>query len=215
MIKKFSFFVSAVFLLFLFGCKAKDIEIKISQKQIVESLNNNDVTVSFEAIFNGVGKLDEEQKDNLNKLEKIVEKYFKEIDFEVVKSDFGYEVEIEGELPIVGNLNIIPSIPWYVSVKADSDFEGWIRVQVQTGSEFEQFNNEIKKINILLSADAGQPIEFKLKSKNTPVIAPAVIIDNEEHLIFVGKLDGRNSLRFKGGVFDEIGAGFLIQPSKN
>ena len=52
---------------------------------------------------------------------------------------------------------------------------------------------------------------MKLKGKDVQVIIPATEIDGEAHLFYKDTLDGKISMKFDGGDFNQIWAGLFLK----
>lgn len=203
----------ALVLLALTGCKAKLIEVEIDQSNLIAVIEAGDPqSVEFSAVFSGLGELDDAARVQIDQISNVASSYFEGVEIEVDKDDFGYELEFEGEIPLVaaGDHENIKT-PWFVIVEPATDFEGWYVVRMSASDTFSKFTDELQSINMMLSPDFANPTKFKLKLDGLMVMAPAVVLNGREELLFVGNLDGKNSLIFRDGVFDTIGAGFYFK----
>jgi hypothetical protein len=66
-------------------------------------------------------------------------------------------------------------------------------------------------INFILSPDEFHTTKIKLKGKDVQVLIPATEIDDKAYLFYEGIVNGRISLKFEGGIFDNIGAGLFLK----
>ena len=60
----------------LFGCKAQEIELRLSANQISKAIEGNPQEVRFQAEFVLISKYDDETKRTIKKVKEISEKYF-------------------------------------------------------------------------------------------------------------------------------------------
>jgi len=72
-------------------------------------------------------------------------------------------------------------------------------------------STEMKAISFMLAPDAFHPTTFKIKGKGLDVIAIAAENDGDAHLMWKGIVDGRESFKYDGGIFDKTGAGLFFK----
>lgn len=198
-------------LILLAGCKADEVEITLRTDDILDVSEGGSEMVEFEAVFSTFGDLDDEERAQVEALEDILERYVELDDFELDKTDMGFEVSIEGEIAMTSDLST--SDAYFVGVSPSKIVEGAYLVQLNTGSNFNAMQLEMEDISFMLSPDAFHPTRFKIRGdEEFDIIAPAVQIDGRYHLIWRGKTQDRISMTFANGAFDEVGAGFLIKP---
>ena len=129
-------------------------------------------------------------------------------DFEIENTDMGYDVTLEGEMPI-SNKNL--DATYYIHVSSSELFDGYTFLELKTGDDFNNLSNQMSAINFMLSPDEFHPTKIKLKGKDIQVIIPATEIDGESHLFYEGAINGKISMKFNGGIFDKVGAGLFLK----
>ena len=177
----------------LMACKAEILEIDIKSKDVFSAVNGEEEVVEFEAKFSNFGELDEESRAQVEALENILVKFMEITDFELETTDMGYEVTLEGEMPIT---NQDLDTAYYVHVASSEIFDGFTFLELRTGSEFQNLSNQMSAINFMLSPDEFHPTKIKLRGKNVQVIIPATEIDGKSYLLYRGIVDGRISMKF-------------------
>lgn len=202
-------FVLSMSCLALLGCKANVLEIDLSEKDLRSAASGDTEMVSFEAKFSTFGELDDAQKAQVSALETILEKYIALDDFELATTDMGFEVIIEGEIPLTSNPN--ENSAYYLLVSPSTVMADYTLVQFHTGGDFDKMATEMQAINFMLAPDAYHPTTFKLKADALNIIATAVEKDGDSHLLWQGNIDGRERFKFAGGVYDNIGAGLYFK----
>ena len=194
---------------FLFACKAKELTIELDIDDAIAASNGDFDMVEFEAEFSTFGELDNEKRAQVEALENILSKYVELDDFELETNDNGFEVLVEGEVPITNDKN---SDNAYFILVEDSDIlKGYKELRFMTGDNFSSLKSEMGSINFMLSPDEFHPVKFKLKGSGVEILAPAVEVDGVGYLLYKANLDGRMKLLFKGGVFEKTGAGFFFK----
>ena len=144
----------------LIACKAEILEIDIKSKDVFSAVNGEEEVVEFEAKFSNFGELDEESRAQVEALENILVKFMEITDFELETTDMGYEVTLEGEMPIT---NQDLDTAYYVHVSSSEIFDGFTFLELRTGSEFQILSNQMSAINFMLSPDEYHPTKIKLK----------------------------------------------------
>jgi len=191
----------------LVGCKADSLEFKLTSKQIQSVVDGESVAVQFDAEFSLLGELDEDGRADLDRLIAIAEEVIEIEDVELETTALGVKVLIDGSIPMTTDKE--EKSPWFL--KVSNWDESTKRVELATGSNFKFLVGAMESVNFMLSADPYHPVKFKLKAKGAEVVAPAVEIDGVTHLLYRGAVDGRLTMNFSGGAFDDVGAGFLIK----
>ena len=194
--------------IFLIACKAEIVEMDIKAKDVFAAAEGEDGVIEFEAKFSNFGELDEEARVQVEALESILTKFMEITDFELETTDMGFEVTLEGEMPLT---NQTLDSAYYLHVSSSEILDGYTFLTLRTGNDFENLSNQMSAINFMLSPDEFHPTKIKLKGKDVQVIAPAAEINGKSYLLYNGAVDGRISMKFEGGVFDSIGAGFFIK----
>ena len=85
----------------LLGCKADEVETSIKSKDLRKAIAGEQVSVEFEAALTFLAENTEETKGQIKAIEKITEKYFSLEEFDVTAGDFGFNIKLEGELPLI------------------------------------------------------------------------------------------------------------------
>jgi len=200
-----SIFLASIFLI---SCKAEIVEIDIKAKDILAAAEGEDEVVDFEAKFSNFGELDDESRAQIEALENILDKFMEITDFELETTDMGFEVTLEGEMPLT---NKTVDSAYYLHASASDILEGYTLLSLKTGSDFEALSSQMQAINFMLAPDEFHPTKIKLKGKDIRVIAPATEVNGQAYLLYNEVMDGRVSMKFEGGAFDSIGAGFFIK----
>lgn len=200
--------VVAVGLVF-FGCKADELEIDIEAADAVSVLDGETYSAEFEAVFSSIGDLDDEDRAQVESIRKIVNRYLEISDFELEATDMGFEVSVEGEIPVTSSKD--SNEPYFVHVSRSTLFDSYYRAQLKTGNAYTEMKNEMEAVNFMLSPEEYHPTQFRLTGESVEVIAPAAQVDGTAYYVFQGTVDRRLTMNFKGGVFDNIGAGFFFR----
>ena len=192
----------------LIACKAEIVELDIKAKDVFAAVDGEDRVIKFEAQFSNFGELDEEARVQVEALENILTKFMEIDDFEIENTDMGYDVILEGEMPI-SNKKL--DATYYIQVSSSELFDGYTFLELKTGDDFNNLSNQMSAINFMLSPDEFHPTKIKLKGKNVQILVPATEIDGKAYLFYEGVVNGRISMKFEGGVFDKIGAGLFLK----
>jgi hypothetical protein len=201
------FLISSILLV---ACKAEIVELDIKAEDVFAAVDGEDRVIEFEAQFSNFGDLDEEARAQVEALENILTKFMEIDDFEIENTDMGYDVILEGEMPIT---NKKLDSAYYIHVSPSKLFDGYTFVELKTGDEFNNLSNQMSAINFMLSPGEFHPTKIKLKGKDIQVIIPATEIDGEAHLFYKGIVNGKISMKFDGGIFNKIGAGLFLKES--
>ncbi|MDC1411961.1 hypothetical protein N8370_04455 [Amylibacter sp.] len=192
----------------LIACKAEVVELDIKTKDVFAAVDGEAGLIDFEAKFSNFGELDEEARAQVEALENILTKFMEIDDFELETTDMGYEITLEGEMPIT---NKRLDVAYYIHVSSSDIFDGYTFLELRTGDNFNNLSNQMLAINFMLSPDEFHPTKIKLKGKDVQVLVPATEIDGKAYLFYEGVVNGRISMKFEGGVFDKIGAGLFLR----
>ncbi|RZU98745.1 hypothetical protein [Spiribacter vilamensis] len=193
----------------LAGCKADEVEIDLAIEQLKAVAAGEEVTAEFEAVFSNIGELDDEQRAQVGAVEDILTQYMSVDDFELERTDLGFEVTVEGELPVLGVDRADHA--YYLSVTESASLPGYHRVSFETGDDFARMEGEMSAINFMLSPDAYHPTKFRLDGRSSSVLAPAAEVNGRSYLLYDAPLEDRVRLIQKGGAFDSTGAGFFVR----
>lgn len=197
----------------LAGCKAEEVELRISTKQITDAIAGNPQSVRFQAEFSILSFYDEQLAWTINQVRAVVEKYTEIEEFDVTVGDLGVKIEIEGLIPLVYHDTSRVRAPWYVDVR-DNEFKGVLGHFPYMMTFFpSEYNDvvlhEIQSINPLLSPDKFQPIKFKIKhNTDNPlhILTGGVEVNGHSRPIFETVIENRISLSMTGGVYDNTPA---------
>ena len=190
------------------ACKAEIVELDIKAKDVFAAVDGEDGVIEFEAQFSNFGELDEEARAQVEALENILTKFMEIDDFEIENTDMGYDVILEGEMPI-SNKKL--DATYYIHVSSSELFDGYTYLELKTGDDFINLSNQMTAINFMLSPDEFHPTKIKLKGKDVQVLIPATEIDGKAYLFYEGVINRKISMKFEGGVFDKIGAGLFLK----
>jgi hypothetical protein len=193
----------------LAGCKADEVEIELTESAVAAAASGDNRMVDFEAEFSNLGEMDDEQRADMQTVENIVAKHVSVDYFEVEQTDMGFEVAVEGQIPMTSDPDTAD--PWFILVQPSDVFPDTLRVQVVNGSDFDALGDEAQQVNFMLAPDASQPTRIRLEANAMEVLAPAVQVDGRYHLMWRGTVSDRISMTFKGGAYDSIGAGFFVR----
>jgi hypothetical protein len=202
----------------LAACSAETVEIKISSGDIKSALAGEEVTVPFEATFSMFGDLDDDQRAQIGDMEKLVRDYLTIDGFEIERDSTSTKIVIEGELPLVTGHGSGDEV-WAIAIgnmtqepvaKAYSH-----ALQFWTGGRFEEFADRAQRVSFMLAPSAAQPIRFRIradKGDTLHLLAGGVQLQGESKAISILDVAGGESvsLVFKGGAYEDTGAGFLF-----
>jgi len=209
-----SFFALSITSMMLIGCKADQIETSIKSKDLRNAIAGNPVSVEFEAELSLMADTeDEETKAQIKSIKNIIEKYLSIEEFDITKGDFGFNIKIDGELPLVyfTGSKAITSVesPWVMKVSDNRDV-GILssfshKLTFSTTSQFNAFAGELQEINFMLGPDKRQPMKFKLKITGNDVLhifTGGVEVEGETRVLYEARVEKRISLTMQGGVYD-------------
>ena len=218
---KYFFFI--FFLLFsLTGCKSDLVEVSLKTKDIKAAISGEVVMVEFETTFNLLAEYNEETKTEIDKMRVVAEKYFDLEEFEVVKQDFGIDIEIEGEIPLVymqdASAESLETSPWIIKIR-NFNHSGSLKsypyiISLATTSNFQSFVNLMEDINILVSPDKFQPVKFKLRPSGDDklqIFTGGVIINGSSFIVKEMEVSEKINLTMKEGSYIDNFAAFLFQ----
>src|SRR4051794_6473743 len=80
----------------LAGCRADDVDLKLSIDQLRRAIDGQLESVEFEAKFSQVSEIDEDYREKIEKLDQIARRYLRVDDFRIERN----AVYIEGQIPI-------------------------------------------------------------------------------------------------------------------
>ena len=207
-------FVGLISAVLLLGCKADIVETSIKTKHLQEALAGEEVTVTFEAEFSMMTEYDDETKAQISAIEEIVENYFSLEEFDVTQGDYGLNIAIEGEIPLVyssnGDTSRSANSPWVLVISDNTDggsLSGYpYKLTVATTSRFSALEGELQNVNFMLSADEFQPMRIKLKRSGDDVLrifTGSVEVDGESKVLYETEVSKRITLTMKDGVYEK------------
>jgi hypothetical protein len=202
----------------LAGCKAQDVEVRVSTADLQKALAGDDVTVRFIARFENFGALDDEMRGQLDKVQDIVEAALKVEDYNLVADSSKVTITVEGEIPVQVGEPGSSSDPFalYVWATANPLLPGFTHaVQLNTGRGFRQLEASMQEVNYMLAIDDVQPVMYRLRADSgtdIPLLAGGAQLDGSSFVVRALSIeDGeRISLTFKGGAYDAVFGGMLL-----
>jgi len=207
-------FVGLISAVLLLGCKADIVETSIKTKHLQEALAGEEVTVTFEAEFSMMTEYDDETKAQISAIEEIVENYFSLEEFDVTQGDYGLNIAIEGEIPLVyssnGDASGSANSPWVFVISDNTDggsLSGYpYKLTVATTSRFSALEGELQNVNFMASPKEFQPMRIKLKRSGDDVLrifTGSVEVDGESKVLYETEVSKRITLTMKDGVYEK------------
>ena len=207
-------FVGLISAVLLLGCKADIVETSIKTKHLQEALAGEEVTVTFEAEFSMMTEYDDETKAQISAIEEIVENYFSLEEFDVTQGDYGLNIAIEGEIPLVyssnGDASGSVDSPWVFVISDNTDggsLSGYpYKLTVATTSRFSALEGELQNVNFMASPKEFQPMRIKLKRSGDDVLrifTGSVEVDGESKVLYETEVSKRITLTMKDGVYEK------------
>ena len=193
----------------LVACKADEVEVDLDVQQLQSAADGAEVMAEFEAVFSNLGELDNEQRAQVDAVRDILEQYMAIDDFELETTDTGFEVTIEGEIPVIDAPRADHA--YFIAVSESASLPGYHRVALQTGDDFRAMEGEMSAISFMLSPDAHHPTTFRVDGESSSLLAPAAEVNGRAYLLYDAPLEDRVRLIQKDGPFDRVGAGFFIR----
>jgi hypothetical protein len=177
--------------------------------------------VEFETTFNLLAEYNEETKTEISKMKQVAEKYFEIEEFEVVIKDFGIDIEIEGEIPLVymkdASAESLETSPWIIKIR-NFNHPGSLKsypyhLSLATTSNFQSFVNLMEDINILVSPDKFQPVKYKLRPSGEDklqIFTGGVIINGSSFIVKEMEVSEKINLTMKEGSYESNFPAFLF-----
>ena len=204
-----NYFILPFLVFVLSACKADKTEVSLRHSDIVDVFQTGtQKSVEFEASFSGIGEISDYQNE-LEELRDITSRFLDIDIFEIEESDFGFEVTIEGLVPLTTNPN--HQSPYIILIKESDLFPNHLNVSLANGASFDSFSRAAERVNFLLSPDQFHPVRFKVSADDKAIVAGGVRTEGRSHGIFRGIVSGRQSFSFSGGAYDEAGGEFHIE----
>jgi|GEM_PF-3887875 len=214
--KKILFFILAAAL--LVGCKAKEVEVRVSTEDLQSAIAGEDVSVRFVARFENFGKLDEKERAQLDAIQNIVEAAMEIDDYNLVSADSKTTITVEGEIPIhIGEpgdgQDAFALYLWPLNNELLPGFTH--AMQLNVGKAFNSLQNQMKGISYMLAIDTVQPVTYRLRANSgapVPILAGGGQMDGNSFAVRAVSLkDGeRTNITFSGGAYDSVYGGMLI-----
>ena len=85
----------------LLGCKANEVEVSISKKDIEKAMSGENISVVFDANLDLMAQNDEEMRGTIQSIATVTENYLTIEEFELTTGDFGLNIDVEGEIPLI------------------------------------------------------------------------------------------------------------------
>ena len=152
----------------LSACSADDVQITITDRDLVAAIAGEPVEVPFIAKFSRIGDLDEERRAELDAVDDIVRDHIAVDVIEVEDEGYSTSVTIEGIIPLVfvQQGDVSTEGAWVVKISdtvgsAASAFP--YSLQLTTGAAFGALAAKVSGINRMLSPDAVQPVRFRVR----------------------------------------------------
>ena len=197
----------------LVGCKADEIELRISTKELLEVLQGGAEDIRFQAEFTLLAEYDDELKATITQIDRIANRHVEIEEFDVTSSDFGLKIELEGTIPLLfvgeNSGQISSKSPWVVAV-ANNPTRGTLKtfphvLIFSASTSLQPFLAELQGVNFMLTPDKFQPVKFRLRNNadtSLRIFTAGVEVDNETRVVYESTVDGRTSLTMKGGVYN-------------
>ena len=173
--------------------------------------------VEFETTFSLLAEYDEETKSEIDKMREVAENYFAIEEFEVVVKDFGIDIEIEGEIPLVymqdASAESSETSPWIIKIR-NFNHTGSLKnypyiISLSTTNNFHSFVNLLENINILASPD-----KFKLRTTGDDklqIFTGGVTINGKSFIVKEMEVTEKINLTMKEGSYESNFPAFLFQ----
>lgn len=202
----------------LAGCKAKDVEIRVSTDELQSALSGDDVAVRFVARFENYGSLDDKERAQLDAIQDIVEASMEIDDYNLVADGSKTTITVEGEIPVhLGRPgDSKDAFALYLWPLENELLPGFTHaLQLNPGRQFSTLQNQMKGISYMLAIDDVQPVTYRLRANSgeeIPVLAGGGQIDGNSFAVRAFSLDDgeRMNITFSGGAYDNVYGGMLI-----
>ena len=206
----------------LLGCKANEVEVSISKKDIEKAISGENISVVFDATLDLMAQNDEEMRGTIQSIAKVTENYLTIEEFELTTGDFGLNIDVEGEIPLIyiEDIREIKNIsePWALIIlrnekKGTLSSFPYILKFTETSS-FNAYSGELNQIDMMLSPDKRQPIKFKIKNNSEvplTLFSGGVEVNGEHFVIYETAVEKRVSLTMQDGVYDNTAPLFYFR----
>ena len=205
---RYSFVIAS--LLGLCACQADDLEIEIRASELLAAETGTASRIEFEAeAGEEFTEVDDEKRADIDLIVDAIRNYFPDAEVEVDYSGNGYSIEIEGEITISNSSSGVKE-PWFVNV-SEGPIENSLLVSLETTDSFDSFSRALNSVNLMLSPDEFQPVEFKIRGDGESVLAFGGLLNGEPTTIGISTLsDEWTRIDLSGGVWEDTSAGFLL-----
>ena len=196
--------------LFLFACRADEVEISLDVDDIPVIAAGTDSMIEFQAEFSQFGELDDNAKSNIDRLEDILDEYVDVEEFEIDSRDSKFIVDIEGSIPVTNNE--LSTDAFYLHIEPSDLFDGYYKIQIKTGAMFASMKERMRSVNFMLAPERFHPTKFKIKGKGYDIIALGTRVGGEPYLIYKkNNVQRRTTLYFSEGIYEDIGPAVFVK----
>lgn len=200
--------LSTVVVLFaLTACKADRVIVDVDQGEIERAIAGEVGEAEFTATFEFSGELDNRRRSMLEEIEQIVRRDMIINEFLISGDGRNTQVEIEGFLPVASSSN--SNAPWYLRVEPYGN-DRYI-VSVAVGTNYSGLRGSIRNVRSDFAPDAFHPTTIRYRGDGSQITVPAGFVEGEPKVMWSDTINGRISMRFAGGIFDDVGGAFLYQ----
>lgn len=204
----------------LAGCKADDVEIRVSTNNIRDAIQGDDVSVRFIARYSAFGEMDGEKKAQLDQIQSIVEGAMQIDDYNVTTASSRIAITVEGEVPVVfgepgSSKSALALYVWEVENALLPNFP--YAMQLNTGAAFKDLKASMQDVSYTFALDDVQPVQYRIHANSGQglnVLAGGGQIDGVNFVVRGITIDDgeRMNFAFKGGAYDAVYGGLLIGP---
>ncbi len=205
----------ALSVMLLASCRVSQVELDLTGEDLMAAANGEVVFVDFEAeVGNEYTNLDDQQRAELKQVVALVEDSFPDAETELDFGDSGFRIRVEGQLKVSTQVPDAGS-PFYVDVMtAVENRTGAVLVSLKPSKTIESFNEKLRALNFMYSADDFQPAKFKFKASNGLVITGGAYIDGEPSTLrFIEMAGQRVTMMYDGGIWEKTAPGFIFIPT--
>ena len=207
MARRFVLFILAA--LALAACKPDRFDVSLATGDIVKALAGSPAEAPFEMAYDDVGSQQDGPPAGLDALERIMRAHMQVDSFDLAETDSGYSLTISGRLPVAAKGSSMA--PYYLAVAPATEFDGYTAVELVNGADFETMQGEMSGAASMMTPERYNPVRVLLRGNGESLIVPGAQIDGKARALFRGNVSSHLALGFKGGVWDDTGAYFLIR----
>lgn len=191
----------------LAACKADRVIVEVDEAAIQDAIAGGVGEAEFAATFEMSGELDERKQQKLDQIEQIVRSNMDVSEFLVTGDGSNTQVEIEGYLPVSSDRN--EAAAWFLLAEQFGEEADIVRVA--TGSQYLTLFRQIEAVDSSFGPDAFHPTTIRFRASGANITVPAGYVDGEPRVMWSTTVDGRVSLRFADGIFDDVGGAFIVR----